>query len=222
MRILHVTDFHFSPPWFRWLKAEARRYDCTVFSGDFLDLFSAPPDGATLDEQSNWVRDFLVEYPAPIFACGGNHDGDAVFLQDAAAKNPSLRIDGTDEVFGGYRFVCVGWENPPAVIEPAPDPLILVSHAPPANCDVSLGEFGDVGSEQVAHLVDLLPLGSLVLSGHVHEPTRWFVDRGGVICINPGAKIEAEYPNHIVIDTRRRRCLLLSTEERHFESLCQW
>jgi hypothetical protein len=207
MRILHVTDFHFREQWFHWLAAQALRYDVCCFSGDLLDMF--PGSRIGLRPQTRWVRDWLREFPGCLYVCTGNHDwwpsdervvdndADGGWLRKAA--RPGVMVDGASESRDGYRFVCCPWAHTPVV--EGEEPAVLLVHAPPLATPISSDLGREVGDPDVAVAVRQLPPGSLVLSGHIHDPRRWHARLGGAWCFNPGVDRSAEVPNHIVIDT---------------------
>jgi Icc-related predicted phosphoesterase len=228
MRLLHVSDFHCHRPWFSWLATHAGECDACCLTGDLLDLFldSRPRKRITLSHQSRWVRDWLEAWTGPpLYVCSGNHDawlpaegGDDPlarlgFLRLAAAANARIKIDGTDEVFGGHRFVCCPWGRVPTLAE-TPDPVVLLSHTPPDGTQVAAGGMGSGAAEMdLADAVRRLPAGSLVLSGHVHHPDRWHDRLGVAVCFNPGVDESAEVPCHIVIDTARCTAVFHEDEE---------
>ena len=207
MRLLHVTDFHFREPWFHWLAAQATNYDACCLTGDMLDMF--PGSRIGLRTQARWVRDWLREFPGQLYACTGNHDwwpsdhrvvdndADGGWLRKAARE--SVMVDGTCVLRDGYRFVCCPWAHAPVV--EGEEPAVLLVHAPPLATPISSDLGREVGDPDVAAAVGNLPFGSLVLSGHIHDPRRWHARLGGAWCFNPGVDRSAAIHNHIVIDT---------------------
>ena len=207
MRLLHVTDFHFREPWFHWLAAQAPNYDACCLTGDMLEMFLGSRIGVRT--QARWVRDWLREFPGQLYACTGNHDwwpsDDRVVDNDAdggwlrRAARPGLVLDGETECHDGYRFTCCPWTHTPAVETMMPS--VVLVHAPPLATPVSSEMGSEVGDPDVAATVGKLAPGSLVLSGHVHQPRRWHARVGPAWCFNPGVDFSSDVPNHIVIDT---------------------
>lgn len=207
MRLLHVTDFHFREPWFHWLAAQSTNYDACCLTGDMLEMFLGSRIGVRT--QARWVRDWLREFPGRLYACNGNHDwwpsDDRVVDNDAdggwlrKGARESVLVDGTSVLRDGYRFVCCPWAHTPVVEGDAP--AVLLVHAPPLATPISSDLGREVGDPDVAAAVGKLPVGSLVLSGHIHTPRRWHARLGGAWCFNPGVDRGAEVPNHIIIDT---------------------
>ena len=213
MKILHATDLHYRKGWFAWLEREAPQFDATVLSGDIYDIFLTMYRGmgVPMRHQAKWLLAYLERFPAPLFLVSGNHD----FEHALHWKNPLVRGDGTEEVFQGCRFVCAPWAEPPAGLKSGPEPLVLISHAPPAGVPVALRESGDVGDPELTPVVLGLPAGSLVLSGHAHNPPSWFAPLGAAMCLNPGtANHASSIPNHIIIDTERRLAGLIADDAR--------
>lgn len=207
MRILHVTDFHFREPWFHWLAAQATNYDACCLTGDMLEMFLGSRIGVRT--QARWVRDWLREFPGQLYASTGNHDwwpsDDRVVDNDAdggwlrKAARESVVVDGTCVLRDGYRFVSCPWAHTPVV--EGEEPVVLLVHAPPLATPIASDLGQEVGDPDVAAAVGKLPVGSLVLSGHIHAPRRWHARLCGAWCFNPGVDRGAEVPNHIVIDT---------------------
>ncbi|MFA5264569.1 MAG: metallophosphoesterase [Opitutaceae bacterium] len=211
MRFLHVTDLHMRKPWYQWLSVNLMDYDACCITGDMLDMF--PNAELSLHQQARWVRDWLGAQPGKIFLCTGNHDvwpeSEHVIDNDSLggwlkkARRPGhVFVDGDITVIEGYRFVCCPWGQAPTTI--GPEPAIILVHAPPEGTPIS-SELGyEVGDPDVTNAVPSLPSGSIILSGHVHNPSRWHCILQHVWCCNPGVDTEAQIPNHIVIDTDAR------------------
>ena len=209
MRILHVTDFHFRKPWFHWLSVEVQKYDVCCFTGDFIDSF--PNAAVGLHQQARWILDWLREFPKPLFACTGNHDywPEQGSARDADANGgwllkaarPGLAVDGSFTQLGTVNFMSLPWAFESRVAITIATPTILLSHAAPLGTFIGLCLDGDMGDPELADVVEKLPQGSLVLSGHVHEPKRWHDRIGSVWCFNPGVDSNAETPNYVAIDT---------------------
>ena len=207
MKLLHVSDLHFRTHWFEWVTMQAARFDAVCFSGDLLDVF--PNANTSLREQSKWMRAWLRDFPGRMYVCSGNHDwwppqehvndNDAQGRWLKKAARPNVRVDGTSEIFNGFRFVCCPWFGAPAA--PGPEPAVVLVHTPPLGTPLSSDLGREVGDPEVAAAVRKLPEDSLVLSGHIHDPKRWSHKLGLAWCFNPGVDFSAKVPNHIVIDT---------------------
>jgi len=195
MRILHVSDFHYHHPWFDWLAAQAADYDAACLTGDLLDMLRlATTDG--LRPQSKWVRGWLATWPAKtlLFVCSGNHDwwpkGEDVVDNDTEggwlkkARRPNV-------VFGGWRhhparripycLHALGAQTRDSCGVPVSRPLPR-----PARRYSGFCRFGS-GSRrpEVLQAAWALPRGSLILSGHIHNPRRWYARVNDTWCFNP-------------------------------------
>lgn len=206
MIILHVTDLHFNQRWFHWLAQAAPPHDLLVLAGDLLDHRRATPQRA----QIAWVSQWFADWPGTIALCSGNHDlewdsstgrwAPAYWLRDVA--RPHISIDGQSVVRGGLTVLSLGSAMQPRGAKAD----IWVVHAPPAGTlvasPVAGGNDGDPDLVTAVHR--FAP--RLVLSGHIHQPKRWWAYYAGALLLNPGHDAEAAFPNHILIDTDTLDC----------------
>ncbi len=223
MKILHVTDIHFTLPWLDWVIARQGEYDVIVISGDLADNAKV---SRGINYKSQWIelRSRLALLGKPTFICGGNHDvdPDSVIGADHAARVasmaavgasdlyravnglPFVRTDGAVEVLGGYRFICSAFRRTDVVAAEAirsPEPVILVSHVGPAGFPVAWEGEGDGADERLGDLAFKLSAGSLILCGHFHKRRHWVSTLGRATCLNPGNRFGARVPQHVVVDT---------------------
>lgn len=209
MRLLHVTDFHFHKPWYRWLSARAKEFDVVCLSGDWV--LRSGEYKTPVRHQALWCRDWLAGYPGALVGCTGNHDWwttkpPLVDTDDLGrwlhkARRPGLLLD-EEGVLGGHAFHGAGWGD--AICLYPSEPVVVLAHQPPHGYPVAHGMGQDGGDVDVMDTAGRLPAGSLVLSGHIHEPKRWCSRVGDAWCFNPGYAADAEVPNHVVVDTERR------------------
>ena len=118
MRLLLVSDLHYSLKQLDWVTAAAADYDLLVVAGDLLDIASyVEPDA-----QIAVVLEYLARMAArtTVVACSGNHDlnarnavGERAALWLADARASGVHVDGarfsTDEVM---ITVCPWWDGP--------------------------------------------------------------------------------------------------------------
>jgi len=207
MRILHISDFHFRKKWFRWLEERASDFEAVYFTGDFLDA-SKPNE---LPRQIEWVQNWLTEFPVPPFVCSGNHDW---FLREPdgdlysechwlkSVGNSKITSDGTNRFLSGVTFECFGWLAP---IRPSLEKSsVLLCHAPPMESAISRSYGMDSGDFELAEVIRILPKGTIILSGHVHTPEKWYARIGMTPVFNPGCDFRAVAPAYIVVDLQRR------------------
>lgn len=218
MNLLHVTDFHFNKRWFDWLLDEAPSSDLVVMSGDLLDLMSATPQR----RQIEWVSSWLNEFPRPLAVCSGNHDLEwdssgerwtpAYWLR--AITNPLVWTDGRRVQLDGLSLLNIGATTRPK----GGSAEVWAVHAPPARTRVSTrlhgGDAGDL--DLIASVRRFAP--RLVLSGHVHTPLDWRELRDGTLLLNPGREADAAFPNHILVNTERMSCRLVTATREDFHA----
>lgn len=230
MRVLHVTDLHFRSTWFGWLanRAKSGEFDAICLSGDLLDMF--PNAESSLTKQAKWFREWAKAYEGcPLFTCSGNHDwwpvddripnlvdndAEAGWLRKARRPR-QLFVDGDSVEIMGVTLACKPWVGAmPAAACANSSPTILLAHAPPQGSRVALNSVGgDAGDFEIAEDARLLSSGSVILSGHVHNPDQWHDVLAGVTCFNPGVDFDSvEVPNHIVLNTETRRADLIGRD----------
>ncbi len=213
MRLLAVSDLHYSLPQFEWLVVRASRYDVIVIAGDLLDL-SSPVD---LDTQIIVISKYLdrIREEARLVVCSGNHDGDvpvggrdfvAEWLVDLSGRN--LAVDGETVFAGEDKFtVCPWWETE----ESKADMMAMlrmeaadtrawrrwfwVHHAPPAGLPVSFTGKEFAGDGVIGGLIEVLQP-DLVFCGHIHNAPfyadgGWASRIGRTWVFNPGRQIGA-------------------------------
>lgn len=223
MKLLVVSDLHFSLPQFDWLVQQAERYPCVIIAGDLLDIAGH----LDLDSQITVVVKYLrtISAKTRLLVCSGNHDGDekndreefiARWLQRVRAAG--LTVDGAGVTIDGLRLSVCPWWDGPATRESmqtflrterahAPGAWLWVHHAPPDGCGVSWTGKAFAGD---AHLPALMAeLGpDYVLSGHIHNsPFRtggaWAVQTGRTWVFNAGRQSGAP-PAFIELDLATR------------------
>ena len=219
VRILLVSDLHYTLPQLDWVVSVAANYDLVVLAGDHLDI-SSP---VALDAQSVVVLQYLklMRDATNVAVSSGNHDltgpdangeQSALWLEEARADGvptdgDSLLIDDT------LVTICPWWDGPlgRAALDAhlsdsaarRPIRWIWVYHWPPLGsptCWTGRREYGDteLGPWIDAHQPDV------VLTGHVHEPPfkadgAWADRRGASWIFNAGRQI-GPIPAHIEID----------------------
>jgi predicted phosphodiesterase len=209
VRILLVSDLHYTLPQLDWVVGAAPDFDLVVVAGDLLDISSTVP----LDAQSIVILRYLslLHDVGRVAVGSGNHDltgpdaqGEqaALWLGDARAAGiptdgDSLRIDGT------LVTVCPWWDGPhgrdavarqlAADERERPARWIWVYHWPPLGsptCWTGKRDYGDteLGGWIKEHQPDF------VLTGHVHGPPfrhdgAWADRLGDTWVFNAGRQI---------------------------------
>lgn len=212
MKILHVSDLHFTKQWYHWLSNDAPAHDLLVISGDLLDLHHVTPRS----KQIQWVSRWINSHPCHGCICSGNHDlewddrtdrwAPAYWLR--AFDNPLVWGDGRRVSLDGLSLLNISCTTHPKGGEAD----IWVVHAPPTNTAVAIRRNGrDAGDpDLVAPVRRHAP--RVVLSGHVHEPIHWHERTEFTLYLNPGHTAGAPFPNHILLQTEDMSCQLFTAQ----------
>lgn len=223
MKILAVSDLHFSLGQFDWVAQQAANYDLVIIAGDLLDIAGH----LDLDSQIVVVVKYLrtISGKTRLLVCSGNHDGDekneqqeyiARWLQRVRAEG--LVVDGATSAIGGLTAsVCPWWDGPSTRQAMAqflrqasaarPRPWLWVHHAPPNGFGVSWTGKEHAGDQSLVELIrDLRP--DFVFSGHIHNsPFRsggaWAVRIGPTWVFNAGRQLGVP-PAYIELDLTQR------------------
>ena len=219
MRLLLVSDLHYSLPQLDWVVQVAPSFDLVVLAGDQLDIGSAVP----LDVQSVVILRYLslLQAAGRVAVCSGNHDltdpdaqGEQSALWLAEARAAGVPSDGDSFVVGDTLVtVCPWWDGPlgrqaldarlaaDAVRRPAR--WIWVYHWPPLGsptCWTGRRDYGD--ADLAAWIGRHQP--DIVLTGHVHEspfkPAGAWADRIGNTWVFNAGRQMGPVPAHIAID----------------------
>ncbi len=224
MRILVVSDLHYTLRQLDWVASVAAEYEVVVFAGDLLDISSAVDP----DAQIAVILEYLarVAEKTTVIACSGNHDLNAVndlderapvWLEGARASGVFvdwMRIE-TDDLLV---TVCAYWDGPRTrerVGRQLEEDAALVGdrmwiwayHAPPEASPTSWTGSRHYGDEDLSQWIEMHHP-DVVLCGHVHQSP--FVDGGGWIdhlgataVFNAGRQL-GPVPTHIELDTDLR------------------
>lgn len=220
MRLLLVSDLHYSLPLFDWVAEVAGDFDVVVMAGDHLDLASLV-DGRA---QAAVVKKYFsrIEAKTRLLICSGNHDldsknaaGEKMAKWLLGARNKGVLSDGESVAIGDTLFtMCPWWDGPVSQAEIGAQLAetekerrkrwIWIYHAPPAASPVAWGGQRYFGDDALRKWIEKYQP-DIVMSGHVHEAPyvqngSW-VDRiGGTWIFNTGHYLGAP-PAHIVMDT---------------------
>ncbi len=219
MRILFVSDIHYSLKQLDWLCGAAPGFDLLVIGGDLLDLAGH----ADLDTQTVVVEKYLrrLGVMVPVAVCSGNHDLDAVSGEGERTAEWLVHLDANrvsvdlqSLVAGGCQFsICSWWDGPHTRDEVAAflageaekkgRPWIWIYHAPPDGAKTSWNGKNYSGDTFLTGLIrQYAP--DLVLSGHIHNsPFRveghWCDKVDNTWVFNPGRQMSST-PATIVFD----------------------
>ena len=223
MRILLVSDLHYSLRQFDWVVSRAPEYDLVVVAGDHLDISSS----VALDAQIAVVLTYfqLLAESGPLAVSSGNHDltgpdanGEraAVWLHQARAAG--IPTDGDSLTVGGTLVtICPWWDGPvgrdavaaqlAADADRRPANWIWVYHWPPLGSPTCWTGRRHYGDEELGGWIDE-HRPDLVLTGHVHDPPfkpdgAWADRIGDTWVFNPGRQT-GPTPTYIEIDLDQR------------------
>ena len=235
MRILHVSDLHYSLPQFDWVVGAASKFELLTLAGDSLRVGSVVP----LVDQSVTILEYLslLHSMTPIAVCSGNHDltgpdveGEQSALWLGEARAGGIPTDGSSQVVGDTLVtICPWWDGPigrAALVERlAADATrrarrwVWVYHWPPRGSLTSWTGRHDYGDRDLRSWIEEYRP-DVVLTGHIHEapfkPDGSWADRiGSTWVFNAGHQI-GPVPAHIELDFTENTAKwisLLGTEE---------
>ena len=220
MRLLVVSDIHYSLRQYDWLTRASSDFDLIVIAGDVLELASV----VDLDTQASVVGQYFRKICAqvPLVVCSGNHDlledhdgiRSAEWLEELGI--PGLTVDGEIFETEELRILTLPWSETTEDDEKIgrwleeqsdmddPRAVFWVHHAPPKGAKVSWNghvDFGD--SALVDWIEEYAP--DVVFSGHVHnapyyEPEGSWIDRVGNTIVINGGRQTGERPSTVELE----------------------
>lgn len=229
MKLLLVSDLHYTLKQFDWVYGVADRFDLVVIAGDHLDIAAV----AAIEAQIVVICKYLTRIQAKtrLLVSSGNHDldrrnrdGERVSAWISRNRLPGVAVDGDFiQIEDVAITICPWWDGPLGCAavgrQLACDAQrrcarwIWVYHAPPDQSPVSWAgarHYGD--AELLCWIRQYQP--DVVLTGHIHQsPFRaggsW-VDRIGETWVfNAGRQI-GPCPTHVIIDLAQCRALWFS------------
>jgi Icc-related predicted phosphoesterase len=220
MRILLVSDLHYTLRQFDWLVDAAPRYDLVVVAGDLLDINSA----VAVHPQSVVVLNYLslLGEGGRVALGSGNHDltgpddaGEQSALWLERARSAGVPTDGDSLAIDDTLItVCPWWDGPTgrerverhlaADAGRRPEHWIWVYHWPPLGSPTCWTGHRDYGDADLTGWIDRFRP-DIVLAGHVHQapftPDGSWADRiGDTWVFNAGRQI-GPVPARIELDT---------------------
>ena len=219
MRILLVSDLHYTLPQLDWVVRAAPRYDLVVLAGDQLDISST----VSLDVQSLVILKYLslLKAAGRVAISSGNHDltgpdrhGEQAAMWLAEARAAGVPTDG-DSLWIGDTLVtiCPWWDGPRGrealEAQLAADARrrigrwVWIYHWPPLGSPTCWTGRRDYGDADLARWIGQ-HRPDIVLSGHVHEspfkPTGSWADRIGPTWVFKAGHQIGPVPTHIEVD----------------------
>jgi Icc-related predicted phosphoesterase len=220
VRILLVSDLHYTLPQLDWVVGESSTFDLVVLAGDHLDISSTVP----LDAQSIVILRYLnlLRAQTHVAVSSGNHDltgpdgqGEQAALWLAGARAAGVAIDGDSLLLEDDTLVtiCPWWDGPAgrdavaaqlaADAARRPRRWVWVYHWPPLGsptCWTGRRHYGD--GDLVGWIDEHRP--DIVLTGHVHDPPfkpdgSWADRIGDTWVFNAGRQI-GSVPARVELD----------------------
>lgn len=224
MKLLVVSDIHYSLKQYDWLVRNVGAFDLIVIAGDLLELAS-PVD---LETQASVVTQYFRRIAArtPLVVCSGNHDlladyeghRSAEWLQEVAI--PDVTVDHNSFANESLRILSLPWWETEKERARAsewlasrhevedPRPVFWVHHAPPKGAQVSWNGRRDHGDRTLREWIDRYQPAA-VLCGHVHDAPYYsegsWIDRIGQTVVLNAGKQTGEKPATIEIELCERR-----------------
>ncbi len=221
MRVLQVSDLHYTLKQLDWVVEVAGEYDLVVIVGDLLDIVSIVEP----DAQIAVVTEYLTRIAAKtaVVVCSGNHDldGENAYGERTArwldgARAAGVHVDGDSvETERELVTVCPWWDGPNTradvdrqlaadAARVAGRRWIWVYHAPPDASPTSWTGKRYYGDDALnAWITQHEP--AIVLTGHVHQSPfaaggAWIDRLGSTVVLNAGRQ-RGPRPAAIEIDT---------------------
>ncbi|MDF1657965.1 MAG: metallophosphoesterase [Verrucomicrobiales bacterium] len=210
MKILVVSDIHYSLQQYDWLARESIAYDLVIIAGDLMEMGSI----VDLDTQASVVSQYFRRISAvvPLVVCSGNHDllkdyegvRSPEWLEELAILN--LTVDHGCYETADLRILSFPWwesdkerDHIAQWLETqarANDtrPVFWVHHAPPRGAKTAWSGKRDLGVKSLVGWIERYKP-DIVFSGHVHNapyytPEGSWIDRiGETVVINGGRQI---------------------------------
>lgn len=235
MRLLLVSDLHYTLPQWDWLLGAAGNFDVVAVAGDLLDLASGVPR----EVQARVVERYLARLAdgKPLLVCSGNHDlfgasQDAEWLR--TLRFDGLACDGCGRPCGDFYFSVLPWWEGDAARRRLEEQLerqfaelggrrwVWVYHPPPQGSRTAWSGRRDRGDRHLPGWIERhRPW--LVLGGHIHDapfvPGGSWVDRLGHSRVLNCGKQPGPVPTMTVIDLASGRAVWASAEEARQASL---
>jgi Icc-related predicted phosphoesterase len=230
MRLLLVSDLHYTLRQFDWVVGAAPAFDVIAVAGDHLDIAAT----TSLSAQTIVIREYLrlLGDVATVVVSSGNHDligpdshGEQAATWLAAVRATNVVTDCDSLNMGETLItVCPWWDGPigrDAVAAQLagdahrrPANWIWIYHWPPTGsptCWTGKRHYGD--DELVGWINEHQP--DAVLCGHVHQPPfrsdgSWADRIGRTWVFNAGTQI-GPVPARIEIDFDRREAVWISS-----------
>jgi len=229
MRILLVSDLHYSLRQLDWVVKASAAFDLVVIAGDSLSIAAPVP----LEAQSVVLLEYLalLQDETAVVVSSGNHDltgpdehGEQTALWLAQARAAAIPTDGDSVVVDDTLVtICPWWDGPvgrqrvsdqlAAEAARRPARWIWVYHWPPLGSPTCWTGKKDYGDSDLGGWIDQHQP-DFVLTGHVHEspfkPDGAWIDRIGSTWVLNAGQQRGSLPTRIELDTDTGRATWVS------------
>lgn len=231
MKMLLVSDLHYTLKQFDWVARVAGEFDLVAIAGDHLDISAV----AALEAQIVVISKYLTRIQAKtrLVVSSGNHDldhrnaeGERVAAWIDARRFPGIAVDGHYLAIGDTAItVCPWWDGPLGHAEVAAQLArdgsqrrgrwIWIYHAPPDRSPVSWSGKDYLGDVELRGWIEAYQP-DMVLTGHIHQSPfksggSWADRIGKTWVFNAGRQI-GPTPTCVVIDLAAERASWHSME----------
>ena len=226
MRLLLVSDLHYTLRQFDWVLETAADVDAVVVAGDHLDLASGVPLETQIVAVRAWIRTLAGQGTTVV--CSGNHDltarnahdeKAAPWIEDAAEDGAV--VDWATLDHGDVRITVCPWWDGEATRDDVgsqlardavdrPTRWIWIYHFPPDGAATSWIGSRHIGDPDLNHWIERFGP-DLVLTGHIHDAP--FLDGGswlarlGKTAVGNAGHAPGPVPAHVEIDTTTGRAM---------------
>lgn len=223
MKMLLVSDLHYTLKQYDWVCQIADRFDLVAIAGDHLDIAAV----AALDAQILVISKYLarIRSKTRLLVSSGNHDlderngeGERVAAWINGKRFPEIAVDGQYLDLGDIGVtVCPWWDGPMGresvgaqLARDAgrrPARWVWIYHAPPDRSPVSWSGKDDLGDAELRTWIEAYQP-DMVLTGHIHQSPfkrggSWADQIGRTWVFNAGRQI-GPVPTFVVIDLATR------------------
>lgn len=219
MKLLLVSDLHYSLKQYDWVHGVADQFDLVVIAGDHLDISAI----ASVDAQVVVIVKYLrrLKERTQLVVSSGNHDltgrsasGERVARWMAKVREIGVPADGDLIDIGDVSITVCPWWDGPATCAEVGEQLardaqrrgrrwVWVYHAPPEESPLSWTGSKLIGDSALREWIHTYAP-DVVLTGHIHQaPFRqggsWADRIGSTWVFNPGRQIGPS-PTHVIVD----------------------
>jgi hypothetical protein len=229
MQLLLTAGLYCRLSWFKWLEAQAVRYNAIAICGDLLDVFYKEPPRRQSQRAANWLRTLATK--TSVILCSGNHDAIDIPVQRSTGPMPAwfaelesfIIVDGNTTVIQdqlvitSLGFIATAAHKRPILVNghrlrnERKLPWLILHHHPPSFHEGIGPEELTAGRLIKEFAPDFWASSRLYGQEPFLKKRGWFQRNGNSIVLNTpqlyvGQELlEGPFPNHIVLDLTARQ-----------------